>query len=133
MVEDYEFWDPEKETYKEYKQRTKGKGMRGGMGLKKNPKIPEGGLSKLRDRALQRARYKCEWVDCNESRWLELAHIKDIGMGGRDAKIKYEFDNVCILCKYHHDIYDGRNTKGTKRAMISLLKAYLQLKYKQPS
>ena len=54
-------------------------------------------------------------------------------MGGRDAKIKYEFDNVCILCKYHHDIYDGRNTKGTKRAMISLLKAYLQLKYKQPS
>ena len=93
MVEDYEFWDPEKETYKEYKQRTKGKGMRGGMGLKKNPVIPEGGLSKLRDRALQRARYKCEWVDCNESRWLELAHIKDIGMGGRDAKIKYESDS----------------------------------------
>ena len=91
------------------------------------------GLSEIREEAMQRANSQCEWAYCNDNKWLELAHIKDIGMGGRDAKIKYEFDNVCILCKYHHDIYDGRNTKGTKRAMISLLKAYLQLKYKQPS
>ena len=49
MVDNYEFWDPEKETHKEFKQRTKGKGMRGGVGKKKNAEVPEGGLSKIRE------------------------------------------------------------------------------------
>ena len=47
MVDNYEFWDPEKETHKEFKMRTKGKGMRGGVGKKKNADKPEGGLTKL--------------------------------------------------------------------------------------
>lgn len=131
MVENYEFWDPEVEDYKAYKQRTKGKGMRGGVGKKKNPDIPEGGLSKIRLEALKRARYKCEWADCNESEWLELAHIIGIGYGGMNAKIKYDINNVCMLCKYHHDIFDGRNTKGTKRAMNQLLGAYMKLRWKK--
>lgn len=129
MVTDYEFWDPEKESYKEYKSRTKGKGMRGGVGLKKNAEVPEGGLSKIREIALQRANYQCEWEDCGDKKWLELAHILDIGMGGRDATSKYDLNNVCILCKYHHDIYDGRDTKGSKRAYRALLTGYLKMKY----
>ena len=130
MVDNYEFWDPDKETHKEFKMRTKGKGMRGGVGKKKNAVKPEGGLSKIREQALQRARYACEWEDCGSKQWLELAHILDIGMGGRSADKKYDLDNVCILCKYHHDIYDGRDPKGSKRAYRELLIGYLNMKYK---
>ena len=123
MVDNYEFWDPNKETHKEFKMRTKGKGMRGGVGKKKNANVPEGGLSKIRQQALKRAFYKCEWPECDDNQWLELAHIKDIGMGGRDALIKFELDNVCMLCKFHHDVYDGRNMK--KREIRKLLKSHL--------
>ena len=131
MVDNYEFWDPEKESYKEYKSRTKGKGMRGGVGKKKNNPKPEKSLGEIKKDALYRARYRCEWADCTESQWLELAHIVQIGYGGMNAKLKYDFENVCILCKYHHDIFDGRNTKGTKRAMNALVGEYMKLRWKK--
>jgi len=71
----------------------------------------------------------CEWANCNSKEWLELAHIKGIGMGGRDKDIKYNIDNVTMLCKMHHDIYDGRTISGAKREYRELLKEYLNLKY----
>ena len=85
-------------------------------------------MTKLRLKAFIRAGNKCEWANCNSSNQLQLAHIRAKGMGGSDSR-KYDPENVAVLCMTHHDIYDGRNTKGTKRAMISLLREYLRLKY----
>ena len=39
-------------------------------------------LSEMREVALKRANYACEWAYCTDNKWLELAHIKGIGMGG---------------------------------------------------
>jgi len=83
-------------------------------------------LSEIRELALKRANYACEWAYCTDKNWLELAHILGIGMGGRDKQSKYDLNNVAILCKYHHDIYDGRRNNGTKRAYRDLLMGYLK-------
>ena len=84
-------------------------------------------LSELREQALERANYKCEWAYCDNTHIrLELAHIQAIGMGG-SKKRKFDIDNVCILCKHHHDIYDGRRHNGAGFAYRELLTAYLQL------
>ena len=84
-------------------------------------------LSEIRKEAMQRAKGRCEWAYCNDDKWLELAHIQGIGMGG-NKKRKYDIDNVCILCKYHHDIYDGRTISLAKKEYRALLKGYLDLK-----
>lgn len=70
----------------------------------------------------------CEWPSCYSKEWLELAHIKGIGMGGRDNKTKYDLDNLVILCKMHHDIYDGRTISMAKKEYRNLLYNYLFLK-----
>lgn len=86
----------------------------------------------MRKIALERANNTCEWPDCYSKEWLELAHIKAIGMGG-SPKRKYDIDNVCILCKHHHDVYDGRQRVGTSVAYRDLLKGYLSYKYQEIS
>jgi len=45
-------------------------------------------------------------------------------MGGNKAR-KYNVDNTAVLCKWHHDIYDGRQSMGTKVAYRELLQGYL--------
>ena len=76
-----------------------------------------------------RADYKCEWADCNNTdQRLEMAHILGIGMGGRNKTEKYDIDNVAMLCKLHHDIYDGRTISLAKKEYRALLKGYLNLK-----
>jgi len=82
-------------------------------------------LSELREQALKRARNACEWPNCGNTNWLELAHILGIGMGGRDKASKYDINNVAMLCKRHHDIYDGKTVSGAKRDYRDLLQAYL--------
>lgn len=81
-------------------------------------------LSHLREIAMERANARCEWAFCGDNKWLELAHIQGIGMGGNKNR-KFDIDNVAILCKYHHDIYDGRRNNGTKKAYRDLLKGFL--------
>jgi hypothetical protein len=81
-------------------------------------------ISAIREQALERARGRCEWANCGSSKWLELAHIKDIGMGGNPTR-KFDIQNVAMLCKWHHDIYDGRQSMGTKVAYRELLRGYL--------
>lgn len=85
-------------------------------------------LSEMREAALKRAGGRCEWAYCTENKWLELAHIKGIGMGGNKNR-KYDIENVCILCKWHHDIYDGRQNMGTKVAYRDLLQGFLKRRY----
>ena len=59
-----------------------------------------------------------------------MAHLRAIGMGGRDRKISDDINNVCILCKEHHDIFDGRQQRNTKYEYTELLKGFLALKYR---
>tara|TARA_B100001939_G_scaffold247136_1_gene214216 strand:+ start:206 stop:472 length:267 start_codon:yes stop_codon:yes gene_type:complete len=82
-------------------------------------------LTELREQALVRSNYQCEWANCTNNDWLELAHIIGIGMGGRNKEEKYDIDNVAILCKLHHDIYDGRTISMAKKEYRQLLKGYL--------
>ena len=82
-------------------------------------------LQEMRLIALDRANHRCEWPECiNYDQRLELAHLKDIGMGGNPTR-KYDIDNVAMLCKLHHDIYDGRTISYSKREHRQLLKSYL--------
>ena len=82
-------------------------------------------LQELRLIALERANNRCEWPECiNYDQKLELAHLKDIGMGGNPTR-KYDINNVAMLCKLHHDIYDGRTISYAKREYRVLLKSYL--------
>jgi len=46
-------------------------------------------------------------------------------MGG-NKKRKYDINNVAILCKWHHDIYDGRQSSGHSKAIRDLLKGFLK-------
>jgi predicted restriction endonuclease len=45
-------------------------------------------------------------------------------MGGNPTR-KYDINNVAMLCKLHHDIYDGRTISYAKREYRVLLKSYL--------
>lgn len=71
--------------------------------------------SMLRAEAIIRANYTCEWADCEIPKMhLEMSHIIPIGSGGDDT-----LENVWMLCKYHHDLYDGRSP--FKRRELRLL------------
>jgi hypothetical protein len=123
-------WDPENETYAEFKKRRSANSGISGMGQKKREGTGKKNLSELREKALKRANYICEWPNCNKKQWLEMAHLRAIGMGGRDRKISDDINNVCILCKEHHDIFDGRQQRNTKYEYTELLKGFLALKYR---
>jgi len=84
-------------------------------------------LQQLRLQALERSGNKCEWPKCtNYDQWLEMAHITGIGMGGRHSKEKYDLNNVVMLCKLHHDIYDGRTISLAKKEWRILLLSFLE-------
>ena len=80
------------------------------------------GRSVLRATAMERAGSRCEWPGCGESRWLEMAHIWPIGMGGR--KDADTIDNVWMLCKSCHDHFDGRAPQR-QREYRALAQAYV--------
>jgi hypothetical protein len=118
-------WDPENETWAEFKKRRTSSSA--GMGQKKKSKREN--LSEVRERALKRANYSCEWPGCNSKKWLELAHLTAIGMGGKNNKIAADMNNVSILCKHHHDVFDGRQQSGSKKEYTELLRGYLMLRW----
>jgi hypothetical protein len=52
-----------------------------------------------------------------------MAHIVGKGMGGsREANT---LDNVIMLCRYHHDLFDGRTHEGLHRELAALLRSLL--------
>ena len=118
-------WDAENETYAEFKKRrSKSHGI-SGMGQKKREGTGKINKSALREKALKRANYRCEWPECNTTQWLEMAHITGIGMGGMNRNISNDEGNVAIFCKYHHDIFDGKTLSGQKREYTKFVRAYL--------
>ena len=50
-------------------------------------------------------------------------------MGGKNNKIAADMNNVSILCKHHHDVFDGRQRVGLKLAYTELLRGFLLLKW----
>lgn len=76
---------------------------------------------------MERAGGQCEWISCGTTYDLEMAHLTHRGMGGSPkANV---LANVCMLCAYHHDVLDGRTTKGRRRAVQNLLTFYLRTKW----
>ena len=85
-------WEPEKETWKEFKKRRSASSGISGIGQKKREGTGKINKSALREVALKRAGYQCEWANCFERKWLEMAHIDGIGMGGKNESWKIDCD-----------------------------------------
>ena len=76
----------------------------------------------LRARLVARARGRCEWPACGDA-GEHMAHIDGIGMGGRASADR--LSNVALLCRFHHDVLDGRTISGRARAVRDLLAAWI--------
>lgn len=85
-------------------------------------------IDHIRKQALIRARYKCEWTGCKEAQFLKLTMIEKIGTMGRDSTRAYDEDNVAMFCKWHSDIYTGKQQVASRREYIKLVQEYLELK-----
>lgn len=65
----------------------------------------------------------CEWPGCEHRGPYEMAHVHGVGMGGRPSADTLE--NVALLCRFHHDLLDGRTTRELRVEMAFLLAGYL--------
>jgi hypothetical protein len=77
--------------------------------------------SQLRAAHIEQGAY-CRWPCCHDSRNLQLAHLEQRGMGGGPAM--NTMANVAILCRYHHDVLDGRTVLNRPTAIHRLLDAW---------
>ena len=77
--------------------------------------------SELRADALARAFYQCQWPECSVvgDPNLQMSHLIQLSQGGPDS-----IDNIVMLCGWHHDILDGRSTRGRRNEVMKLLRAY---------
>lgn len=63
----------------------------------------------LREYVIERANGWCEWyAGSTVHRGEHMAHVYGTGMGGRASAD--EPGNVAWLCRWHHDVLDGRAT-----------------------
>lgn len=87
------------------------------------PKSTVAELRLLRDIVLERDGWRCCWPGCTNGLWsnLQLAHLEHRGMGGsREANTP---ENCVTLCRFHHDIFDGRDgSSNTKRELALMLR-----------
>ncbi|MFQ5518247.1 MAG: HNH endonuclease [Acidimicrobiia bacterium] len=81
-------------------------------------------MAALREEVFARDGWHCVWPGCDYDQALELAHLEPKGMGGRTSVNRV--DNLICLCRFHHDLIDGRSHFGLKREMIVLLKAWME-------
>ena len=63
--------------------------------------------TELRVQVVERSGGRCEWAGC-ELPGLHMAHISGSGMGGDPKGIRDTLHNTAFLCKFHHDLLDGR-------------------------
>ncbi len=75
---------------------------------------------------MARAGGLCEYAGCFEPA-EEMAHLEGTGMGGRESADV--LDEVAMLCKYHHDLLDGRTHKGLRREHGRLLRETITLRF----
>ena len=77
--------------------------------------------SDLRAARLEVDGHRCRWPGGWHEGPLQLAHLKQSSQGGSDT-----IDNVCILCRWHHDVLDNRGTVHGRRGSVQdLLEAFL--------
>lgn len=55
-----------------------------------------------------------------------MGHLEGTGMGGRESADVLE--NVAMLCRFHHDLLDGRTHHGLRRAHGACLRAVIELR-----
>lgn len=67
----------------------------------------------------------CVWPGCTllltQGNPLEMAHLRHRGMGG--SKTANTPDNAVMLCRWHHDVFDGRQGQGKTRVELALMLA----------
>lgn len=79
-------------------------------------------VATLREACITRASGRCEWPTC-DAYGDHMAHLVSRGMGGSIAADT--LSNVAWLCRYHHDILDGRQHTGLRREVVALFSEYL--------
>lgn len=76
----------------------------------------------LRTQAEERDGPMCVWPGCPFPH-VHMAHIRGVGMGGRPSADT--LGGVAMMCRYHHDLLDGRTHSGLRREVGILLGAYI--------
>ena len=66
----------------------------------------------------------CVWPNCRTV-GEQLAHLRGVGAGGRPSADT--LSNVALLCRFHHDLLDGRSHAGLRVAVGDLLAGYVAL------
>lgn len=84
----------------------------------------------MRDHVFRRDGHVCQWPGCDIEispiNPLECAHLNHRGMGG-NVKANHPSNGVA-LCKFHHDVFDGRQGQGkTRTELAGMLKAVVGL------
>ena len=120
--------DAENETYAEFKKRRSASFGVSGMGQKKREGTGKKNLSELRRKLYKEQITNASGRIVIPRNGLEMAHLRAKGMGGRDRLLSDDPMNVCMLCKEHHDIFDGRQRQGSKREYTNLLKGFFGIK-----
>lgn len=68
---------------------------------------------------------RCVWPGCvfrlSSINPLECAHLKHRGMGGGASRNDPE--NAVMLCKFHHDVFDGRQGQAKTSTELSRMLA----------
>ena len=94
-------------------------------------------LAELREGCFARDDWTCKWPGCKVDQFwtgwlggditneLQMAHIQHRGMGG--SKEANRLENVITLCRFHHDIFDGRDgSANVKRELAVMLRAQIK-------
>lgn len=55
----------------------------------------------------------CEWPGCRAHGFMDPAHIRARGQGG--GRRKDTFENILMLCRTHHDLYDHQLGQSRER------------------
>ena len=85
-------------------------------------------LAELREACFARDEYRCKWPGDETIPFvdnpLQMAHLQHRGMGG--SKEANRLENVITLCRFHHDIFDGRDgSANVKRELAVMLRAQI--------
>jgi predicted restriction endonuclease len=59
---------------------------------------------KFRQQVRKRDNHKCQWPNCNQTKKLQVHHIK---RWVDSIDLRFNINNAITLCKFHHDLIRG--------------------------